>query len=95
MSTGIFMSIILKATPLTGKSWGRANRMTARALEAIGEAGGPRCCKRDSYTAILEAVDFVGEKFGIWMERPKKTVCGLYGRNEQCLKEKCPYNPQG
>ena len=95
VSTGIFVSLITGASPLSGKEWGLCNEMTSRSLGAIAKTGGPRCCKRDSYTAILEAVDFVGEKFGIWMERPKKTVCGLYGRNEQCLKEKCPYNPQG
>ena len=95
VSTGIFVSLITGASPLSGKEWGLCNEMTSRSLGAIAKTGGPRCCKRDSYTAILEAVDFVGEKFGIWMERPKKTVCGLYGRNEQCLKEKCPYNPLG
>lgn len=95
VSTGIFISLITGASPLSGKEWGLCNEMTSRSLGAIAKTGGPRCCKRDSYTAILQAVDFVGEKFGIWMERPKKTVCGLYDRNEQCLKEKCPYNPLG
>ncbi|MCD7994653.1 MAG: DUF5714 domain-containing protein [Clostridia bacterium] len=95
VSTGIFISLITGASPLSGKEWGLCNEMTSRSLGAIAKTGGPRCCKRDSYTAILQAVDFVGEKFGIWMERPQKTVCGLSDRNEQCLKEKCPYNPLG
>ena len=56
ISTGIYMSIITKATPLSGKSWGLSNCMTARALQAIGEIGGPRCCKRDTFTAVKEAV---------------------------------------
>ena len=35
--------------------------MTAKSLEAIGEIGGPRCCKRDSFLSILNAVDFKGK----------------------------------
>ena len=48
VSTGIFMSIITKATPLTGNSWRLSNEMTSRALGAVARLGGPRCCKRDS-----------------------------------------------
>ena len=56
ISTGMFISIALKATPLAGEAWGLSNQMTARALDAIGKNGGPRCCKRDSYLAIIEAI---------------------------------------
>lgn len=93
VSTGIFISLITGASPLSGKEWGLCNEMTSRGLGAIAETGGPRCCKRDSYTAMLQAVEFVEEKFGIRMELPKKVVCGQWDRNSQCLKEKCPYHP--
>ena len=43
VSAGIFVSLITEATPLHMKEWGLANQMTARALNAIGELGGPRC----------------------------------------------------
>ena len=39
ISTGIYMSIATKATPLTVEPWSLSNRMTARALEAIGNNG--------------------------------------------------------
>ena len=74
ISTGMFVSIILKASPLTQESWGQTILMTSRALEAIGKIGGPRCCKRDSYLAILSAIDFVKEHFGVEMEKPK-VIC--------------------
>ena len=51
VSAGIFMSVITKATPLTGRSWGLSNKMTAKALDEIAGLGGPRCCKRNSFTA--------------------------------------------
>ena len=95
VSTGIYMSIITKATPLSGKSWGLSNRMTSRALNAIGEIGGPRCCKRDTFTAVKEAVQMTKEELGIEMELPEKIECGFYVENQQCLRGKCPYHPKG
>ena len=95
VSTGIYMSIITKATPLSGKSWGLSNRMTSRALNAIGEIGGPRCCKRDTFTAVKEAVQMTKEELGIEMELPEKIECGFQVENQQCLRGKCPYHPKG
>ena len=91
ISAGMFVSIITGATPLAKESWGLSNLMTAKALNAIGEIGGPRCCKRDSYTAILAAIDFVKEHFGIEMEKAE-AVCTRSGMNNQCLGKRCPYN---
>ena len=95
ISTGIYMSIVTKATPLSGNSWGISNRMTARALQAIGRIGGPRCCKRDTFTAVTEAVQMTREELGIKMELPEKLVCRFYVENQQCLGKRCPYHPEG
>lgn len=92
VSVGTFMSIVTKATPLTGRSWGLSNQMTSRALGAIAELGGPRCCKRNSFTAAKEAVEFVKENLGIVMELPEKISCGFSSENQQCLKKHCPYH---
>ncbi|KMZ52596.1 DUF5714 domain-containing protein [Dorea sp. D27] len=93
VSTGIFMSIVTKATPLTGRSWQLSNRMTARALEAIAVLGGPRCCKRDCFTAVKEAAAMVKEAFDTEMELPQKIECGFFMENKQCLGQSCPYHP--
>ncbi len=93
VSAGMFMSIALKATPLTEKSWAMANEMTSRALLEISKLGGPRCCKRNSYTAICSAVQYVEEKTGIHIPLPQDIVCTHSGQNAQCLKQKCPYHP--
>ena len=90
ISTGIYMSILTKATPLEGKPWGLSNQMTSRALEKIGEIGGPRCCKRDSYLAVIEAVDFTKKKLGVAMEI-RYTQCIHASMNSQCLKDGCPF----
>ncbi len=65
--------------------------MTAKSLAAIGETGGPRCCKRDSFLSILAAVDFTKEHFGIQMEKPE-VVCRYSSRNNQCIGKRCPFS---
>ena len=91
ISTGIFVSILSKATPLTEESFGLSNLMTSRALEKIGTVGGPRCCKRDSYLSILAAADFVREHFGVELDR-HEVVCGYAAQNNQCIGKRCPFS---
>ncbi len=93
ISTGMYLSIVTKATPLAKGAWSLSNRMTARALEAIGKHGGPRCCKRDSYLAIRAAVDFTAEELGVRMELEPIT-CTRWAMNNQCLTENCPFHPK-
>ena len=90
ISAGMFISIATGATPLAKEAWGLSNRMTARALNAIGEAGGPRCCKRDSYIAIREAVGFAKEELNVEMEL-YNINCIHWAQNNQCIGERCPF----
>ena len=91
VSAGIFISIITESTPLSKEEWGIANQMTARALQAIGNLGGPRCCKRDSFTSVREAVLFVREHLNIDMELSEQIICGFSRFNDQCKGKSCPY----
>lgn len=94
VSTGMFMSVVLKATPLTTASWALSNEVTARTLQKIAELGGPRCCKRNSFTAIKTASDFVKEKLGVDMPVHDKIVCRFYPENRECKRKNCPYYPE-
>ena len=91
ISTGMFISIISGATPLKDEPWGWANKMTSKALDAIGSIGVPRCCKRDFYMAIISAIDYVAENFNIQMEKPV-IKCIYFDKNNQCIKERCPFH---
>lgn len=91
VSSGIYMSIVTGATPLATEAWSLANLMTSNSLAKIAAIGGPRCCKRNSYTAILEAVKFTKEKLGICMDAPAEITCSRSEMNNQCLKNSCPY----
>ncbi len=90
ISTGMFVSIISKSTPLTVEPFGLSHLMTSKALAQIGALGGPRCCKRDSYLSILSAIDFVNEHFGIQMEK-LEIVCNHSAQNNQCIGKRCPF----
>ena len=87
----MFISIISGATPLKNEPWGLANKMTSKALDAIGSIGGPRCCKRDSYIAIISAIDYVAENFNVQMEK-SVIKCIHFDKNNQCIKERCPFH---
>ncbi len=91
ISSGMFVSILSRSTPLSIEPFALAHRMTARSLAAIGEIGGPRCCKRDSFLSILCAVDFVKEQFGVEMEKPE-VLCTHAAQNNQCIGKRCPFN---
>lgn len=90
VSTGQFVSIVTGSTPLAVEPWGLSNQMTAKALESIGKVGGPRCCKRDSYLAILAAIDFAAEHLNVHMEK-SMPVCTRSGQNNQCIGKRCPF----
>lgn len=92
ISCGIFVSIVTGSTPLTGESWGLSNLMTSAALAKIGAVGGPRCCKRDSYLAILAAAEFVKERLQVEMEITP-ILCSRSSCNNQCIGKKCPFSP--
>ena len=91
ISSGMFVSIISGSTPLKGKPFSLSNKMTAKSLEAIGDIGGPRCCKRDSYLSIAAAIDFVKERFGIEMKKTR-IICRHSAENNQCIGSRCPFH---
>jgi hypothetical protein len=90
IGAGIALSIIKGVTPYSKEDRGAANKMTALALEAIGETGGPRCCKRDVITAIETVVEHSG-----LFEGPSKSryICSQFPLNDKCIEEECPYYP--
>ena len=94
VSAGIFLSVILKATPMSKEEWALSNRMTSRCLEAVSRLGGPRCCKRDSYTTILAAAEFLRDELGKPLGVSDEILCSHFGDNAECLKVECPYFPR-
>ena len=92
ISTGMFMSLITGSTPLKNEAWGYSNLMTSRSLARLGEIGGPRCCKSNSYMSILTAIDYVEEITGVKMQK-SQIRCRHMSSNSHCIVKRCPFYP--
>lgn len=91
VGTGIFISLITNATPVSKQEWMMSNLMTSRSLNCIACAGGPRCCKRDTFIAIREAVDFVKENLKTEIPLDPEIRCSYSHLNRECLQFGCDF----
>lgn len=92
IGTGIFVSLITAASPLSTGERGLSNRMTAESLLKIARTGGARCCKRDSLLAIFTAVQFLAAEFGILLPVKTDISCAFSQLNRECLEADCPFH---
>ena len=93
-SLGAALSIIDGTTPLsTDTSWGKHMEFTSKALWDLSQVGGPRCCKRDAFLCLKQAIQFVNENYDVELE-DSPIVCCFSEKNEQCIKGRCPFYKQ-
>ena len=91
IGTGIFISLITGATPLSREEWRLANLMTSESLKVIAENGGPRCCKRNSFLAIDAVISYLKTHFATELAVDNKIICEFAILNPECLGEECCY----
>ncbi len=91
MGTGIFISLVTGATPLSHAEWRLSNLMTAQSLMRIAECGGPRCCKRDTYLALHSATDFLRDTFQVNLPTTRDFSCEFSAFNRECLGNECQF----
>lgn len=91
IGTGIFISLVTGATPTSVQEWKLANTMTAKSLSSIACAGGPRCCKRDTFLALFDAVEFVRENLAVDIHSSTEVHCEFSENNHECLKFGCQF----
>ncbi len=92
VGTGIFMSIINEVSPLSTDAWKKAGQLAAQSADAISIQGGPRCCKRDSFLALEEAVKYANDTLHTNFPLEKIT-CSFYPFNKQCKRNDCSFFP--
>ena len=91
-SMGAALSIIDGTSPLsTDFSWGKHMEFTSKALHSLSQVGGPRCCKRDAFLSFQNAIQYINENYEVELES-SSIECGFSEKNEQCIKERCPFN---
>lgn len=90
-SMGAALSIIDGTSPLsTDFSWGKHMEFTSKALHSLSQVGGPRCCKRDAFLSFQNAIQYINENYEVELES-SSIECGFSEKNEQCIKERCPF----
>jgi len=93
VGTGIFISLVTGATPLSREEWKLSNLVTAKSLQEIALHGGPRCCKRNAFLAIITAVHFCQEYLGLTIPLQEPVTCHYFANNRECLTKDCPFFP--
>ena len=95
VGTGIFISVITGASPLSKNEWRLSNLMTAKSLFSLANVGGPRCCKRTSFLSITEASNFLREHFGVTLPVSAVIKCEFNSLNKECIADSCPFYLEG
>jgi hypothetical protein len=91
VGTGIFTSMVTGASPLTSSPRGLSMRVTSDALKIIAGMDAPRCCKRDTFLALLAAARFARKHLGI--DFPARGVrCEFHDMNRECIGNVCPFH---
>lgn len=93
-SVGQAMSILNGSTPMKVKPWAQCQALTSDVLGKLADMGGPRCCKRNGYTAVLTAIDHIEMDLGVSLEKPDQITCQFFPNNKECLRTSCPYFPK-
>ncbi len=90
-SIGAALSIIDGTGPLSADdSWGSHMLYTSAALGRLAKVGGPRCCKRDAFLALKEAVEYINEHYDLSLQM-SEMKCDYSDCNEQCIRQRCPF----
>lgn len=91
VGTGIFLSVLTGANPLSKAEWRLSNLVTAESLLAVANHGGPRCCKRDTFLAIRTAAAFLQRELHIDLDVTESVVCEFSPMNKECTQDECPF----
>ena len=90
-SIGACLSIINNTTPITNNNYYKDNmQFTSELLNIMSIIGGPRCCKRNAFLALEQAIYFMKNQYNFEINH-NKINCNYSSLNKQCIKERCPY----
>ena len=67
---------------------------TSDCLKKMARIGGPRCCKRNVFVVLEEAIAHVNSRFGVEVSIKGPIVCDYFSRNPDCKRNGCPYFPK-
>lgn len=92
-SIGAALAIIDETGPLSSEDWGSHMEYTSAALAQLAKTGGPRCCKRDAFLSMEQAVGYIKHRYDIALDM-SPIKCDFSPRNAQCIGKRCPYHSE-
>ncbi len=92
IGVGIAVSVLTGATPYDGDKRQAVQRITQAVLGKIASYDAPRCCQRDCWLALKEAVEPLREQTGISLAVSRFT-CEQFDENKECIHDRCPLWP--
>ncbi len=91
-SLGAAFSILDGTGPLSNTiDYSNHMKFTAKVIEQMSEIGGPRCCKRNAFLSISEAISFANDIYKLDIKIPE-IECEYSSLNMQCIKNRCPFH---
>ena len=90
-SIGAALAIIDGTGPLSTEDWGSHMEYTSAALARLAKTGGPRCCKRDAFSAMEQAVGYIQKRYGVTLDM-RPIQCDFSAQNVQRIGTRCPYH---
>lgn len=92
LGAGMFFGIATETTSMSTDAWTELGEFTAACTTAVAKTGGPRCCKRDSFTSLRVAVPFSNDRLGTNFPMHEIT-CEFFPNNRECKGKACPFFP--
>lgn len=93
IGAGITCSVITGTTPLSREGWRLSNLITATCLDSVAEAGGPRCCKRNTFLTIMTGVEFLNKHLAANIPVTREVGCRFARHNRECIGTACSFYP--
>lgn len=93
IGSGIYMSIISEASSFSKAEWKTTGQLTAACANVISNEGGPRCCKRDSFLSLAEAIPYSNTVLDTHFSLLDDVKCEFYPSNHECKRLACPFFP--
>ncbi|MCQ3035880.1 MAG: DUF5714 domain-containing protein [Bacilli bacterium] len=91
-SLGAVFSVLDGTGPLSSdEHYAEHMEFTSRVIKRMSEIGGPRCCKRNAFITLTEAIKYVEDHYGIKLAH-ECIECEFSSYNKQCIKDKCPFH---
>jgi len=90
IGTGIAVSAIFSATPLTPSPRQTAQDFSAKILSTIAQFKGGRCCQRETWLALTETARLSKKILQVQLTANDTLACDQYLKNRECIGKACP-----